>query len=171
MCVVCCYVVCYVVFFFFFKQKTAYEMRISDWSSDVCSSDLDHRDPHFGVDFEQTVVDRLAETQAAVVETQLAEQAARLAIGDRRLGQIGVDRRRADADEHCEGVRVEHLGRADIDRGVAAQALAHEMRVDGGGGEHHRHAHAIFTDTLVREDIGIASGRERGCQLRVDLGG
>src|SRR3546814_8993115 len=32
-CIVCC-------LFFFFKQKTAYEMRISDWSSDVCSSDL-----------------------------------------------------------------------------------------------------------------------------------
>src|SRR3546814_1763657 len=30
-------------FFFFFKQKTAYEMRISDWSSDVCSSDLHRR--------------------------------------------------------------------------------------------------------------------------------
>src|SRR3546814_21144515 len=29
--------------FFFFKQKTAYEMRISDWSSDVCSSDLKAR--------------------------------------------------------------------------------------------------------------------------------
>src|SRR3546814_9502137 len=29
------------IFFFFFKQKTAYEMRISDWSSDVCSSDLE----------------------------------------------------------------------------------------------------------------------------------
>src|SRR3546814_3168613 len=29
-----------VVLFFFFKQKTAYELRISDWSSDVCSSDL-----------------------------------------------------------------------------------------------------------------------------------
>src|SRR3546814_1697193 len=28
------------MFFFLFKQKTAYEMRISDWSSDVCSSDL-----------------------------------------------------------------------------------------------------------------------------------
>src|SRR3546814_4627677 len=28
------------MFFFFFKQRTAYEMRISDWSSDVCSSDL-----------------------------------------------------------------------------------------------------------------------------------
>src|SRR3546814_4200472 len=36
------------LFFFFFKQKTAYEMRISDWSSDVCSSDLlnvGHRHP------------------------------------------------------------------------------------------------------------------------------
>src|SRR3546814_4665181 len=32
------------IFFFFFKQKTAYEMRISDWSSDVCSSDLFTRD-------------------------------------------------------------------------------------------------------------------------------
>src|SRR3546814_16562921 len=31
---------CLDCFFFFFKQKTAYEMRISDWSSDVCSSDL-----------------------------------------------------------------------------------------------------------------------------------
>src|SRR3546814_6074965 len=30
----------FVFVFFFFKQKTAYEMRISDWSSDVCSSDL-----------------------------------------------------------------------------------------------------------------------------------
>src|SRR3546814_805856 len=30
----------YILLFFFFKQKTAYEMRISDWSSDVCSSDL-----------------------------------------------------------------------------------------------------------------------------------
>src|SRR3546814_8546394 len=36
---ICSYVLHYIVFFFF-KQKTAYEMRISDWSSDVCSSDL-----------------------------------------------------------------------------------------------------------------------------------
>src|SRR3546814_14298421 len=36
---------------FFFKQKTAYEMRIGDWSSDVCSSDLrrqDHYSPSYG---------------------------------------------------------------------------------------------------------------------------
>src|SRR3546814_5986001 len=40
----CC--ILYLLIFFFFKQKTAYEMRISDWSSDVCSSDLvDEEDP------------------------------------------------------------------------------------------------------------------------------
>src|SRR3546814_16159938 len=36
------------VFFFFFKQKTAYEMRISDWSLDVCSSDLAGRRARLG---------------------------------------------------------------------------------------------------------------------------
>src|SRR3546814_8790982 len=35
---ICC--ILFTCFFFFFKQKTAYELRISDWSSDVCSSDL-----------------------------------------------------------------------------------------------------------------------------------
>src|SRR3546814_4738650 len=36
----CLIMISMVYMFFFFKQKTAYEMRISDWSSDVCSSDL-----------------------------------------------------------------------------------------------------------------------------------
>src|SRR3546814_9726418 len=38
------FVLVFVCLFFFFKQKTAYEMRISDWSSDVCSSDLSYND-------------------------------------------------------------------------------------------------------------------------------
>src|SRR3546814_7926390 len=37
----CGWMQCPYLIFFFFKQKTAYEMRISDWSSDVCSSDLE----------------------------------------------------------------------------------------------------------------------------------
>src|SRR3546814_2108012 len=45
MCVYCCY-------FFFFKQKTAYEMRISDWSSDVCSSDLEELRLHRSIIFD-----------------------------------------------------------------------------------------------------------------------
>src|SRR3546814_14520708 len=43
LCVACC-------IFFFFKQKTAYEMRISDWSSDVCSSDLGKVFVHAGLE-------------------------------------------------------------------------------------------------------------------------
>src|SRR3546814_2354443 len=65
------------VSFFFFKQKTAYEMRISDWSSDVCSSDLlaaDHidrgwhvRDPRLALlrrndDFAARLVSRLSDS-------------------------------------------------------------------------------------------------------------
>src|SRR3546814_10755436 len=46
------YLSCSFLFVFFFKQKTAYEMRISDWSSDVCSSDLllDQARGYFGHD-------------------------------------------------------------------------------------------------------------------------
>src|SRR3546814_3081218 len=44
------------VFFFFFKQKTAYEMRISDWSSDVCSSDLACRSRHRLAAFEHQIM-------------------------------------------------------------------------------------------------------------------
>ena len=40
---VCCVVLCV---FFFFKQKTAYEIVSRDWSSDVCSSDLLHHSSH-----------------------------------------------------------------------------------------------------------------------------
>src|SRR3546814_8519863 len=47
-----CYVLCD---FFFFKQKTAYDMRISDWSSDVCSSDL----KEFGLFIEDNAKDVL----------------------------------------------------------------------------------------------------------------
>src|SRR3546814_5783573 len=50
--------------FFFFKQKTAYEMRISDWSSDVCSSDLQEKDA-FGFYLSAHPVDRYRHLLAA----------------------------------------------------------------------------------------------------------
>src|SRR3546814_7432670 len=61
--------------FFFFKQKTAYEMRISDWSSDVCSSDLLIKDElladakKFGDDRRSPLVAR--EAAQALAETDL----------------------------------------------------------------------------------------------------
>src|SRR3546814_19266074 len=46
------------VVLFFVKQKTAYEMRISDWSSDVCSSDLHRVERHVGADVAAAVAVR-----------------------------------------------------------------------------------------------------------------
>src|SRR3546814_7992344 len=88
-------------FFFFFKQKTAYEMRISDWSSDVCSSDL--TDHQFCVHAELMVGLGLLLTQALgtstnpIVQTQLAELIrfretcrAFMRSAERRVGQASV---------------------------------------------------------------------------------
>src|SRR3546814_4802466 len=61
--------------FFFFKQKTAYEMRISDWSSDVCSSDL-------------LVVPARHHAMAAVPH-RLADRPRVSPIKPDRIGQIG----------------------------------------------------------------------------------
>src|SRR3546814_1426261 len=84
---------------FFFKQKTAYEMRISDWSSDVCSSDLatvgaGHREPPGGKldvalrGFQHLGSDRLALLDHAVIGL---EDGATLGI--QRAGTAGADRK------------------------------------------------------------------------------
>src|SRR3546814_1666074 len=95
---------------FFFKQKTAYDMRISDWSSDVCSSDLHHhRQPlahmtddqlEAGMPIErageheaQDVNRRLrvpAETRACEQETGVAGQIAIICVENRVRGEAGV---------------------------------------------------------------------------------
>src|SRR3546814_16812851 len=99
----------YVCGFFFFKRKTAYEMRISDWSSEVCSSDL--RKP----------VASPADGRAR----SLAERRA----GVRRRDGAGVDLDPADrrGREHrgcqwLEGGRRRHLGRREM--GCAQDARA-----------------------------------------------
>src|SRR3546814_3101303 len=71
------------MFFFFFKQKTAYEMRISDWSSDVCSSDL--RLDHQGQDAAVDDRDDRGETE----ERQHAPRPQRGRIGQGRLAEFG----------------------------------------------------------------------------------
>src|SRR3546814_9061833 len=65
------------VCFFFFKQKTAYEMRISDWSSDVCSSDLG--DPR-----EASVSAAIGFLSGQACTTRIADT--RSASADRRTG-------------------------------------------------------------------------------------
>src|SRR3546814_6858144 len=83
--------------FFLFKQKTAYEMRISDWSSDVCSSDLhdDHQHHRLG--------GRTVEVEAdeAVVEH----------LVDQRVGRPGGAAPGGGVDG-AEGVEEGEIGRA-----------------------------------------------------------
>src|SRR3546814_8012794 len=81
------------MFVFFFKQKTAYEMRISDWSSDVCSSDLPRLVTFRGVDrvegdFEHERLFDLAHRAKAVqrvVAHELVEPF-ELLVGETRIG-------------------------------------------------------------------------------------
>src|SRR3546814_2304562 len=84
-------------FFFFFKQKTAYEMRISDWSSDVCSSDLDFRAGAFelavaaGVGCQRIEFHRDVRCDAFVLHTPLTlgviEAEERYRSEERRVGK------------------------------------------------------------------------------------
>src|SRR3546814_11753773 len=101
---------------FFFKQKTAYEMRISDWSSDVCSSDLVVLRPAVGVD---AVVEDLAVLEAQVVPVKQA--AALVAVED---AQVHAPMQR-DRQAHGQG------GGA-VDHWLV---LAGQQRVQGRPGE------------------------------------
>src|SRR3546814_19157056 len=102
-------------------------MRISDWSSDVCSSDL------------------------------IAEQPTRVAIEDRGFGEIGVHRGRTDADQHRIIMRIEAFGGADVDAGVRAQPLADEVRMHRRRGEHAGDRDAIRPDIFVgAENLALA---------------
>src|SRR3546814_6996723 len=57
---------CFVLSFFFFKHKTAYELRISDWSSDVCSSDLEILEIGIARIDEDRAADRVAPEHGAL---------------------------------------------------------------------------------------------------------
>src|SRR3546814_9028899 len=89
------------ILFFVFKQKTAYEMRISDWSSDVCSSDLIYTDaqsrrPQGNLSQNEAVGKPVGRVEGAVIIeaarlAPLAKQSAtefRAAVDIRPIGQI-----------------------------------------------------------------------------------
>src|SRR3546814_1564772 len=101
-------------FFFFFKQKTAYEMSISDWSSDVCSSDLGAGGERLAdevVDVEVRIGDvlalaghevgevhrklqtRVGADQIGVVDVGVVEVAPRLHLSLHRLHHLALDRK------------------------------------------------------------------------------
>src|SRR3546814_4807581 len=101
-----------VMFVFFFKQKTAYEMRISDWSSDVCSSDLagtlpaDLATPDF-------VVERPKDRGHGDFSTNAAMLLARPARSNpRALAQALVDA--LPPNDDIAAVEIAEIGRAHV---------------------------------------------------------
>src|SRR3546814_9251631 len=99
------------LFLFFFKQKTAYEMRISDWSSDVCSSDLDVL---------LRLADRIILLQAADVAAQgEAELHQGIAL---EVGVVAGQQRDEVAQRALlEGDLPVHVGLAEVQRRVQHQ--------------------------------------------------
>src|SRR3546814_2274950 len=88
------------VLFFFFKQKTAYEMRISDWSSDVCSSDLAPTQSELVVLAAESREELLQRARAALAHLQsaslpeVAKACSAYARGAQRLALIRSEERR-----------------------------------------------------------------------------
>ena len=88
----------------------------------------------------------------ALVERQVAEQAARMSVRDRRFRQIRVHRRRADPDQHRIIMRVETFRRTHVDRRIGSQPLADEMRVNRRRRQHPRDRDAVLGYRLVGQE-------------------
>src|SRR3546814_266426 len=91
------------IYFFFFKQKTAYEVRIGDWSSDVCSSDLQVRMAAYGVEQRTRVA-------APAVDAAGVDDAQQVALGPaamfHRFSADGLVRRIVAVVDHGDGLAV-----------------------------------------------------------------
>src|SRR3546814_12905261 len=135
--------------FFFYKQKTAYEMRIRDWSSDVCSSDLEHdacfetceRGPQTGMH---------AETEREMIACAAAHV---VAIGIAVFVRITVRGNDAQADACALGDRL--AAHRHVLAGAAHDDLRRAVEAQG------------FFDRIAdqRPELASASCRGRGCQI------
>src|SRR3546814_8682117 len=85
---------CWYVCFFFFKQKTAYEMRISDWSSDVCSSDLEV------AVIEDFLPAQLSEDEAKAAIAAIVAQLGASSLKDMGRVMAAVKERHGRSEEH-----------------------------------------------------------------------
>src|SRR3546814_2095582 len=95
---------CFVVLlFFFFKQKTAYEMRISDWSSDVCSSDLG-------------IATGLSPGCECIRVPATAQRLVEIDQGERGVGGAGIEAGLAGEDAALRGQDIQVVGSAFLIR-------------------------------------------------------
>src|SRR3546814_6598401 len=90
---------------FFFKQKTAYEMRISDWSSDVCSSDLDHAKPEKKLARDSDPAHKTASQEQAGGHKKQKQESGRKFPGRKPADQVHVPEIRKPPDTHARNAR------------------------------------------------------------------
>src|SRR3546814_19704076 len=121
------------MFFFFFKQKTAYEMRISDWSSDVCSSDLSSDRLMQGGDEVVVLLAVLVVSRAELLQP-LAEVLDRQGRGRAEIEQ-GLRKRQqvasvaiGERDQRAAGVRLQRQRTAL--EGIAPRQQTLQRRLD-----------------------------------------
>src|SRR3546814_1948565 len=101
-------------FCFFFKQKTAYEMRISDWSSDVCSSDIDLGK---GLGFWNTMPTRARSCTTSIDEAYISSASSVISPSTRALATVSFMRfkvrRKVDLPQPDGPMKAE-IGRANV---------------------------------------------------------
>src|SRR3546814_21155691 len=144
---VCC-------FFFFFKQKTAYEMRISDWSSDVCSSDLSRAVTEISDQPRLTAAQRVdARVGFAEVQAEGAGHPFQYAVEHWRGGADGL------ADDRLDGA-ADPPGPEAEDVGLDVQILGERLRGSGDQpADVHRRARAVRARaprTVARVELRMA---------------
>src|SRR3546814_2725016 len=122
---------CIFILFFFFKQKTAYEMRISDWSSDVCSSDLLHWAERL------QAAGQLGELERLMLQATYGEYLSQL-TGGIALSQVEV-------------LRPGDLGMSDAE--VAALATPAVRRLTGNGNRSEEHTAELQSLMRISYDV------------------
>src|SRR3546814_12790067 len=139
--------------FFFFKQKTAYDMRISYWSSDVCSSDLFGRAiflEETGGEAQQVALHRLADVgDGALAEPADEIEAQRGREGERDADGVEKPEMRCDiaaaGDEDAVDQFLELIGdRERVERGHTERDRRHTQSKqieEGDVSDHDEHAH------------------------------
>src|SRR3546814_3756947 len=110
-----------------FKQKTAYEMRISDWSSDVCSSDLDIVDQRrAGMDRGNGMAQR-DQLRGVEQRLRLLDQVAAIFTDQHRALGAGIGVTELDAQQKSIELRIGQ------DRESVGSGKSASVRVDSGG--------------------------------------
>src|SRR3546814_7591131 len=135
--------------FFFFKQKTAYEMRISDWSSDVCSSDLIERLDSDRLGRRHELERLLDDVRARKVDVLVGTQILAKGHDFPNLSLVGI----VSADQALYGAdfrAIERMGQ------LVTQVAGRAGRAGQQG--------TVLLQTPEPEPIGRPSGRDEGGQ-------